>query len=914
MHIIFGFELDTGSYPDSLGDAEARQGVVVLGPAGLIGLLETQLGLSGVRVHQAVRIGQYLRRLRAAEDGKFFYSRSLQADPWSTAKHVLTWRDELVLSGWQGVLPKNPPRRLEELAIVENSQHIELAPGLGDRLAKIFSALESGKQLSIRSIELIEPLGLLPYMWDKLLSSLAQRNIQLEGIPGVNHKAVWNLQESQDLKTLQQALLDKKPCNGAVQGDGSLGLFSGANEFEVSEALASWLEVFSGDLAKVLVVRGEGSPVLDDVLHSHNLPALGSDSRSRWRTALQVLPLMLTFYWEPLDPQRLLEILTLPKSPIPKWAARHFEQALREHPGIGGPKWQEAWQAIRSDYDSRADEFGSETQPRKSFEEFRQELQFWLGEHRYHPDKGMEADFIQKICSRVAEWASIRGGLENDHLLIAAAAIAGDVAAAVAATGLESITRPQLDRILDSVIGAGLENPDAGPEAAAWSQVKTPGQVWGGAETIVWWNFTAAGIEQRRPPWTKAEIEALGAVGVNLEDIRQTRLRQAKSWRNPVLRASQQLILCIPKTLANEPVEPHPFWDEIRSVLNLQAEDIQKISFTCGNLWQTGEANLFGGMVQRQPQPVQSPPTPQREWRLPSLELVSRDRESATSMQQMIQCPLSWIFKYILKLYPGALIALPDISQAMGNLAHTIIPLILSQADLPDPEAVQEQAIRLFDQCVPMMAASLAHPGSELERLRYRTLMGKTTGTLCQQLRSAKLKVLGFETTKARDFRKGQNFEGRVDLLLAAEQGQCLILDLKWSKRARYKREELQGGKALQLAAYSWLLEPEAGCYPPGGYYMLAQGELVVSACQFLPDHHVFPDIDLQVVWQRGLQAYEKRLQELQGGVALAAGVPAASSADSGELSGEGEGPKDVLEIEPQCSWCDYRNLCGAPQ
>jgi len=42
MHIILGYELDTGSYPDALGNDEARQGVVVLGPVGLVGVLETR--------------------------------------------------------------------------------------------------------------------------------------------------------------------------------------------------------------------------------------------------------------------------------------------------------------------------------------------------------------------------------------------------------------------------------------------------------------------------------------------------------------------------------------------------------------------------------------------------------------------------------------------------------------------------------------------------------------------------------------------------------------------------------------------------------------------------------------------------------------------------------------------------------
>ena len=68
MHIILGYELDTGSYPYALGNDEARQGVVVFGPAGLVGVSETRLGLTRIHIHQAIRIGQYLKRLKEADN------------------------------------------------------------------------------------------------------------------------------------------------------------------------------------------------------------------------------------------------------------------------------------------------------------------------------------------------------------------------------------------------------------------------------------------------------------------------------------------------------------------------------------------------------------------------------------------------------------------------------------------------------------------------------------------------------------------------------------------------------------------------------------------------------------------------------------------------------------------------------
>jgi len=130
MHIILGYELDTGSYPDALGNDEARQGVVVLGPAGLVGVLETRLGLTRIQTHQAIRIGQYLKRLKEADNNERFYSKSIRVDAWSTAKQVLAWRDELVLAGWKGDVPGQISNRLQDLAHVEKLVHLEFAPGL----------------------------------------------------------------------------------------------------------------------------------------------------------------------------------------------------------------------------------------------------------------------------------------------------------------------------------------------------------------------------------------------------------------------------------------------------------------------------------------------------------------------------------------------------------------------------------------------------------------------------------------------------------------------------------------------------------------------------------------------------------------------------------------------------------------
>ena len=636
MHIILGYELDTGGYPDALGNDEARQGVVVLGPAGLVGVLETRLGLTRIQTHQAIRIGQYLKRLKEADNNERFYSKSIRVDAWSTAKQVLAWRDELVLAGWKGDVPGQISNRLQDLAHVEKLVHLEFAPGLGDRLQLIMSFLKDPHRLDIEEIRIVEPLASWPPCWRNLLDALCRSGIRLHLLEETPSP------KDTDLGRLQKALINgRKLSQKDFQGDGSLCLISGSSEWELGQTLASRLQAYPQEHSKVLMIRGKGSPVLDDTLNAHNLPKLGYQSRSPWRTALQVLPLILSNHWEPFDPQRLLEILLLPKSPIRRKVARCFERALREHPGMNGPKWMEAWKDATAYYENDSELKDHKGSSKERIKRALEELRFWLGKERYEPDKGMPVLVIKEICSRVARWAASRGEREEDGLLRESASLAKAVSDAVGATGFDKVTQPQLDRILDSVVGEGLEHPGVYPQAARWSQVISPGQIRGVMDTLIWWNFTSPNTSPIHIPWTSDEKNRLSSIGVQLEEARHRRLREVNSWHRAVQHTSGHLVLMVLKDIAGERFTIHPIWDEIRFLLELNETDIKKIRFDAANMWKMKRPFLLGGTLTRKPLVMIPPPGARRVWVIPDSSACKRERESPSSMKKLIECPLA---------------------------------------------------------------------------------------------------------------------------------------------------------------------------------------------------------------------------------------------------------------------------------
>ena len=59
MHLVFGLACDGRTCPDFPSEGAGSIGATVVGPAGLLDILETQLGLGGPPVSDAIRISDY---------------------------------------------------------------------------------------------------------------------------------------------------------------------------------------------------------------------------------------------------------------------------------------------------------------------------------------------------------------------------------------------------------------------------------------------------------------------------------------------------------------------------------------------------------------------------------------------------------------------------------------------------------------------------------------------------------------------------------------------------------------------------------------------------------------------------------------------------------------------------------------
>ncbi|MBP2230402.1 RecB family exonuclease [Azospirillum agricola] len=904
MRIQFGWHLDGARWPETLDGGSCGLDDAVVGPEGLVGLLESCLGLGRPDAPHVLRVAQFLARLRAVDDGARFFSASLAADGWAVAALILGWRDALVEAGWTGENPGGG-ERLSTLAAVERAAG-PLIPGRADRLRALLDELAALPTLPIAELRLATPAGLLPPGWRLMLDRLAAAGVRI--LPCKDGEALGG----GDLAALGRRLAGDRTAEAV--GDGGVTVLEADDEWMAAEVVAGWLAARPDLDHQVVIIKGQRTTLLDEACRRLGLPRVGGAGRSAWRGAAQVLPLAFAALWEPLDAHRLMELLTLPQSPIPSGVAEAFADALVEAPGIGGPVWQEAWRTACDRRRARLEArglSGKELERRLAAEE--REWRGWLESARFPETEGVPVPTAVALCGRVAAWARGRAaprpgtrdgsqGGGRDEMLDTVADQAEAMAGVVAACGVSRLSRPQLDRMLDMVVADGVAMPAGGAEAAAWATVDDPGQLWGPGGTVLWWGFVDPAAAHPAIPWSNAERLALAGAGCLPEPAGARLAREAWAWRLPLLNAVDRLILVRPRRIAGEAAAAHPLWHEIEPALARCPRLSASAALTVDRLTFAGRT-LF-----REELEPGVPPLPRARWRVPAGAVAVPDRLSATGLERLLGCPFAWVLHHVAGIRPGVLRAIPDGARLLGSLAHAVLAELLTERPDWTPEAAAARAAALFDRLLPALAAPLLRPGLGLEMERARAGVVEAARRLVGLIAEAGLRVRGCEVPVEADL-DGVTLEGRVDLLLETAAGAPVVLDLKWSGSDKRRRQEIAEGRAVQLAVYGRLVGHGAGqgageeLAVPAGYMMLAQQRLLACAPAPFPPHLHVPGSDLSAVWRAAWSGRSAALERLVDGDIRAAGIP--------DDSGSGSDGSAELTLEPPCKLCGYGRLCG---
>ncbi len=891
--------MDGHAWPGALEAAEAEGravcGVHVTGEAGFLSLLEEKLGLPARVVHGSRRIAvvQQLLRQRTAESPDAFYARAFEADAWNTARRVLAMRDELKMSGaledaaLSAEREDAAPARLAEFFRLEALLGRAGIPGMADRFQRVLRAVDAWGIDGVSRVSLAHPLCCWSAPWKRLFSLLKKNGVEVEETARLAAFAENRLGAA-------AALLDGAQSKQTAFGndDDSLMILQADFTTEAAEALASTLarHRHAGDLGRVVMIRADESVELDGALRRCGLPDTGACLRAQGRPFEQILPLYLRLHLFPFDPETLRQFLLLPASPVPKFWAGRFLDALKaseselawdQEPKSWPGPWRKLW--------DEAEKLGCGEEKR-----LRTALSWIVPEGG--AAKGMvDPQKARALAQRLGKWAAQAARDDKNSELHMTAELCARLGETVADMR-EEMSAPEWDKVIDAVLGEGEKRRRTSP-GMPWIVLDEPGQLWGGADTVVWWNAVDEGAAPRESvAWSREERAWLETRGFALSDVEAERRFQEEAASRPFFFA-RRLIMVTPRFRQGEETAPHPLklrLDAAVESLGIRSpfpEPVSAAEVLAGSDRQKENADTpkehvderFGGFWRQEREDL-----PQLEAALPETDrkrhLQMPESLSPSTLETLLACPLRWYLQYVLHLSDDEESLLPD-AVVKGNMAHEAAEQVFREGATPDEETL----LALLREQARVRGARMAHPGRSGE---LRGMAAALHRALSRFMSVADREGYRFHSAEQTAQAKFQDvlLRGRYDLAFAraGEASPSLIVDMKWSRRSAY-RKSVDEGMAAQLAAYQYLLKhgaengERAADVRDAWYVLLPLADIVRVG-----DSAAEPDLEKQ--WDKVAEALEATLSAMREGV----------------LAVHEEQKQDST-----CTYCAFRFLCG---
>ena len=891
--------MDGHAWPGALEAAEAEgravSGVHVTGEAGFLSLLEEKLGFPARIVHGSRRIAvvQQLLRQRTAACPDAFYTRAFEADAWNTARRVLAMRDELKMAGaledvaLSSERERATPVRLAEFFRLEALLGRASTPGMADRFQRVLQAVDAWGIDGVSRVSLAHPLCCWSAPWKRLFSLLKKNGVEIEEPASPAEFAENRLGAA---AALLAGALPKQTAFGA--DDDSLMILQADFTTEAAEALASTLarHRHAGDLGRVVMIRADESVELDGALRRCGLPDTGACLRAQGRAFEQILPLYLRLHLFPFDPETLRQFLLLPASPVPKFWAGRFLDALK------ASESELAWEQEPKSWPGPWRKLWDEAEKLGGGEEKRLRAAFgWIV-----PEGGAAKDMVdpQKarlLAQRLGKWAAQAGRDDKDSELHMTAELCARLGETVADMR-EEMSAPEWDKVIDAALGEGEKRRKAS-RGMLWTVLDEPGQLWGEADTVIWWNAVDEGTAPRESVvWSREERAWLETRGFALSDVEAERRFQEEGASRPFFFA-RRLIMVTPRFRHGEETAPHPLklrLDAVAERLGIRSpfpEPVSAAEVLAGSDRQkensdTPKENVderFGGFWRQEREKL-----PQPEAALPETDrkrhLQMPERLSPSTLETLLACPLRWYLQYVLHLSDDEESLLPD-AVVKGNMAHEAAEQVFREGATPDEETL----LALLQKQARVRGARMAHPGRIGE---LRGMAAALHRALRRFIAVADREGYRFHSAEQTAQAKFQDvlLRGRYDLAFAraGEASPSLIVDMKWSRRSAY-RKSVDEGMAVQLAAYQYLLKHgaengEGATDVRDAWYVLLPQAGIVR----VGDSATEPDLEKE--WDKVAEELEATLSAMREGV----------------LAVHEEQKQDST-----CTYCAFRFLCG---
>ena len=833
-------------------------------PKGVLTLLERRMGCAGYDDdNAALRIEQYRQALtrHAQTAGSVFYRAAFDADPFATAADLLDRRDELLLAGWTFELSDATPARLRVLAELEplwqQTANGGPAPGFADRWGQLLDRLRE-RPHPVERVVLHHPAELYPSHVSALLEVLGQvAAVAPYALPD-------NAPEDSDLGHWQSCLLGETPAKRAPRGDGSIGILRGASSTAIADYAAQLLR--NNADYRPLVLLPAQRRTFDQACRQEGLPSMGLLSASVARPSLQILKLVTTFLWDPIDPKKILEFVSLPLKPLDDRLARVIAREMADRPGIGSSQWRGALGRFWAELDEAA-----QADATIKVGVVRGDYNRWFERERYPSNGRVPKNEVIELFGYLQTWAYqlYDETSSADHQamsLMVLSSQARRVKELLMEVPEQQISRLELQRIVRTIYASSPVEQHPG-ERSHLRHVHAPTAILDPVDELLWWDFVEEEPDFFFSRWYTDERAYLAARQAAPDTPHAQNARLLYQRVQPVLRTRERLLLCIPDQVAGNAVHAHPLFGHLEATFgdlsalthDLRAQPVaEQFNFI-------GRSCAYEDVAPHrlaQPTPFLAVDT--------QFPLPERASESYSSLDQLFYYPHQWALKHHAQLRPSNLLSVVDEKRLKGNLAHKAFERLFREMDgtLWSAAQIRTQLDEQLPGLLRQEGAPLLAYGKEPERVRFVKTLKQAAVKLVRLLRENGWTPVGIEEEVTGSFGPLE-LKGYLDLVVQRGHEHCII-DLKWSGSG-WRRDALANREDLQLAIYAHLLAQRTQDHVHTAYYILDKQQLLVRSGEVFPtEQAVEPDGDALATQRemidRMLATYRWRHSQLRHG------------------------------------------------
>lgn len=374
----------------------------------------------------------------------------------------------------------------------------------------------------------------------------------------------------------------------------------------------------------------------------------------------------------------------------------------------------------------------------------------------------------------------------------------------------------------------------------------------------------------------------------------------ASAWKRPYQYAKQDLIFIRSKLRADDETAIHPFWH------TLLAQDgglDKRVSSNAEALLSKESFQLAGRETNLHAVAGASSPDRRDIWRCARNLVKARPLESATSLGSLLSCPLKWTLEYASKLEAGSRQSMQHTGAVIGTLAHKISQEVFHPGIPPAADKVSSYAEQRLEELLPKMAANLLLPGLARELAAVRKTIPEALGELARFLENESLEIIATEYafSESKSLSKEVGLRGSIDLLARKKSGQDVVIDLKWQRNDKGRRDELKNGVALQLAVYARHVADQSADVPTG-YFMLQQKRFLTTDIISNRNNYRIDGPGAKETWELVSSSWETMMEEVNAG-AIRATFEYAKT-----ILSKFDAPP--LLTPPSCKYCNFAGIC----